>query len=56
MDLVDSAFEGPTIVGLPMTASRGLGREPMPAELFPMMDAPQGKSRGLWAHWSLPTR
>jgi hypothetical protein len=56
MDLVDTAFEGPTIVGLPMTASRGLGREPMPAELLPMMDAPQGKSRGLWAHWSLPTR
>ncbi|WP_386681727.1 PAS domain-containing protein [Loktanella sp. R86503] len=41
MDIVDSAFDGPAIVGLPLTASRGLGRKPMLAELLllPMMDA-----------------
>jgi hypothetical protein len=41
MDIVDTAFDGPAIVGLPMTASRGLGRKPMQAELLllPMMDA-----------------
>ena len=44
MDIVDTAFDGPAIVGLPLTASRGLGRKPMPAELLllPMMDA-QGR-------------
>ena len=41
MDIVDTAFDGPAIVGLPLTAARGLGRKPMPAELLllPMMDA-----------------
>ena len=41
MKIVDTAFDGPAIVGLPLTASRGLGRRSMPAELLllPMMDA-----------------
>ena len=41
MDIVETAFDGPALVGLPLTASRGLGRKPMQAELLllPMMDA-----------------
>lgn len=41
MTIVDTAFDGPAIVGLPLTAARGLGRKPMQAELLllPMMDA-----------------
>ncbi len=41
MNIVDSAFDEPAIVGLPLTAARGLGREPMLAELLllPMQDA-----------------
>ena len=41
MALVDSAFDGPAVVGLPLTAARGLGRRPLPGELLllPMVDA-----------------
>ena len=41
MNIVDSAFDGPATVSLPLTAARGLGRKPMQAELLllPMMDA-----------------
>lgn len=45
MNIVESAFDAPAIVGLPLTASRGLGRQPMKAELLllPMRDA-QGQT------------
>lgn len=41
MSLVDTAFDGPAIVGVPLTAARGLGRKPMQAELLllPMRDS-----------------
>ncbi|MCF7700610.1 PAS domain-containing protein [Loktanella sp. M215] len=41
MNIVESAFDAPAIVGLPLTAARGLGRQPMKAELLllPMRDA-----------------
>mgnify|MGYP005985892297 CR=1 FL=1 len=41
MALVGTAFDGPAIVGVPLTASRGLGRKPLQAELLllPMRDS-----------------
>ena len=41
MALVATAFDGPAIVGVPLTASRGLARKPLQAELLllPMRDS-----------------
>ena len=51
MNIVDTAFDGPAIVGLPLTAARGLGRKPMPAELLllPMVDAQGSVTRMMGA-------
>lgn len=47
LNIIESAFDGPAVVGLPLSAERGIGRKPLHAELLllPMQDHQQEVTR-----------